>query len=153
MRLCSSKRCRNTASLSRNLRKKYSFDVYLKAISADVVLTSEFIKMMVKINKPASECTLHEVRKLKYRRKSISSVVQCLHWRYLRELSSAGAGIPCQLCGVDTWSLYSCRLPSHTSPVRCGPQSTMPLNPELTSGEVGIFTLIITPSLPYPLII
>ena len=40
-------------------------DVYLKAISAGVVLISEFTKMTVKINKPASECTLHEVRKLK----------------------------------------------------------------------------------------
>ena len=40
-------------------------DVYLKAISAGVVLTSEFTKMTVKINKPTSECTLHEVRKLK----------------------------------------------------------------------------------------
>ena len=40
-------------------------DVYLKAISAGVVLTSEFTKMTVKINKPASECTLHEARKLK----------------------------------------------------------------------------------------
>ena len=40
-------------------------DVYLKAISAGAVLTSEFTKMTVKINKPTSECTLHEVRKLK----------------------------------------------------------------------------------------
>ena len=40
-------------------------DVYLKAISAGVVLTSEFTKMVMIINKPASECTLHEVRKLK----------------------------------------------------------------------------------------
>ena len=40
-------------------------DVYLKAISAGVVLSEEFTKMTVKINKPTSECTLHEVRKLK----------------------------------------------------------------------------------------
>ena len=40
-------------------------DVYLEAISAGVILTSEFTKMTVKINKPTSECTLHEVRKLK----------------------------------------------------------------------------------------
>ena len=40
-------------------------DVYLKAIEAGVVLYSEFIKMAIKINKPTSECTLHEVRKLK----------------------------------------------------------------------------------------
>ena len=40
-------------------------NVYLKAISAGVVLISEFTKMTVKINKPTSECTLHEVRKLK----------------------------------------------------------------------------------------
>ena len=40
-------------------------DVYLEAISASVILTSQFTKMTVKINKPASECTLHEIRKLK----------------------------------------------------------------------------------------
>ena len=45
--------------------KETFVDVYLEAISAGVVLTSEFTKMTVKINKPASECTLHEVRKLK----------------------------------------------------------------------------------------
>ena len=39
--------------------------VYLKAISAGVVLASEFTKMVLIVNKPASECTLHEVRKLK----------------------------------------------------------------------------------------
>ena len=40
-------------------------DVYLEAIEASDVLTLEFTKMTVKINKPTSECTLHEVRKLK----------------------------------------------------------------------------------------
>ena len=40
-------------------------DVYLEAIEASGVLSSEFTKMTVKINKPTSECTLHEVRKLK----------------------------------------------------------------------------------------
>ena len=39
-------------------------DVYLKAIEASEVLSEEFTKMTVKINKPASECTLHEVRKI-----------------------------------------------------------------------------------------
>ena len=39
-------------------------DVYLKAIEASDVLSSEFTKMTVKINKPTSECTLHEVRKI-----------------------------------------------------------------------------------------
>ena len=38
-------------------------DVYLEAIEASDVLSSEFTKMTVKINKPTSECTLHEVRK------------------------------------------------------------------------------------------
>ena len=40
-------------------------NIYLEAISAGVVLISEFTKMVVIINKPASECTLYEVRKLK----------------------------------------------------------------------------------------
>ena len=39
-------------------------DVYLEAISAGIILSEEFTKMTVKINKPMSECTLHEVRKL-----------------------------------------------------------------------------------------
>ena len=38
-------------------------DVYLEAIEASDVLASEFTKMTVKINKPASQCTLHEIRK------------------------------------------------------------------------------------------
>ena len=38
-------------------------DVYLEAISAGVVLSEEFTKMVLIINKPTSECTLHEVRK------------------------------------------------------------------------------------------
>ena len=40
-------------------------DVYLKAISAGVVLASEFTKMVMIIDKRTSVCTLHEVRKLK----------------------------------------------------------------------------------------
>ena len=44
--------------------KATTVDVYLKAIEASDVLSSEFTKMTVKINKPASECTLHEVRKI-----------------------------------------------------------------------------------------
>ena len=40
-------------------------DVYLEAIEASDVLSEEFTKMTVKIKKPTSECTLHEVRKLK----------------------------------------------------------------------------------------
>ena len=40
-------------------------DVYLEAIEASDVLIVEFTKMTVKINKPTSKCTLHEVRKLK----------------------------------------------------------------------------------------
>ncbi|CAI8052007.1 hypothetical protein GBAR_LOCUS28455, partial [Geodia barretti] len=38
-------------------------DVYLEAIEASDVLASEFTKMTVKINKPVSQCTLHEIRK------------------------------------------------------------------------------------------
>ena len=39
-------------------------NVYLEAIEASDVLSVEFTKMTVKINKPTSECTLHEVRKI-----------------------------------------------------------------------------------------
>ena len=39
-------------------------DVYLEAIEASDVLSSEFTKMTLKINKPKSKCTLHEVRKI-----------------------------------------------------------------------------------------
>ena len=45
--------------------KATTVDVYLEAIEAGDVLSSEFTKMTLKVNKPASECTLHEVRKLK----------------------------------------------------------------------------------------
>ena len=40
-------------------------DVYLEAIEASDVLSEEFTKMTLIINKPTSKCTLHEVRKLK----------------------------------------------------------------------------------------
>ena len=39
-------------------------DVYLEAIEAGDVLSSEFTKMVMIIKKPTSECTLHEVRKI-----------------------------------------------------------------------------------------
>ena len=45
--------------------KATAIDIYLAAISACPELSLAFIKMAVKINKPASVCTLHEVRKLK----------------------------------------------------------------------------------------
>ena len=43
--------------------KATTVDVYLEADEASDALSSEFTKMTVKINKPTSECTLHEVRK------------------------------------------------------------------------------------------
>ena len=45
--------------------KETAVDIYLKAIEASDILKTSFTKMTVKINKPASECTLHEIRKLK----------------------------------------------------------------------------------------
>ena len=45
--------------------KETAVDVYLKAISAGIILSSEFTKMAVKVNRPATECTLHEIRKFK----------------------------------------------------------------------------------------
>ena len=43
--------------------KATTVDIYLKADEASDVLSKQFIKMTVKINKPTSMCTLHEVRK------------------------------------------------------------------------------------------
>ena len=43
--------------------KTTTVDVYLEADEAGEVLSSEFTKMTMKINKATSECTLHEVRK------------------------------------------------------------------------------------------
>ena len=40
-------------------------DVYCRAISAGKKLSLEFQEMALKIEKPSSECTLHEIRKLK----------------------------------------------------------------------------------------
>ena len=45
--------------------KETAVDIYLKAIEASDILKTSFTKMTVKINKPAFECTLHEIRKLK----------------------------------------------------------------------------------------
>ena len=45
--------------------KATAIDIFLIAISACQELSLAFAKMAVKINKPASVCTLHEVRKLK----------------------------------------------------------------------------------------
>ena len=45
--------------------KGTAVDIYLKAIEASDILKTSFTKMTVKINKPASKCTLHEIRKLK----------------------------------------------------------------------------------------
>ena len=45
--------------------KETAVDIYLVAIEASDILKTSFTKMTVKINKPASECTLHEIRKLK----------------------------------------------------------------------------------------
>ena len=39
-------------------------DVYISAIPPDTKLEVAFSKMVVKINKPSSKCTLHEIRKL-----------------------------------------------------------------------------------------
>ena len=43
--------------------KATAVDVYLEAIEASDVLAAEFTKMTVKINKSASQCTLHEIRR------------------------------------------------------------------------------------------
>ena len=40
-------------------------DVYLVAISASPTISEAFSRMAMKMNKPVSECTLHEIRKLK----------------------------------------------------------------------------------------
>ena len=45
--------------------KVTAVDVYLEAIEASDILKTSFTKMMVKMNKNASECTLHEIRKFK----------------------------------------------------------------------------------------
>ena len=45
--------------------KATAINVYLEAISAGIVLSSEFAKMVMIIKKPASVCTLYNIRKLK----------------------------------------------------------------------------------------
>ena len=42
-----------------------TIDVFIAASSASDEISHKFIAMAAKINKPASECTLHEIRKLK----------------------------------------------------------------------------------------
>ena len=46
-----------------HFEKATAVNVYLKAIEASDVLCAEFTKMTVKINKPAPECTLYDIRK------------------------------------------------------------------------------------------
>ena len=45
--------------------KATTVDVYLEAIEASDILKTSFTKMTMKINKPATECTLHDIRKSK----------------------------------------------------------------------------------------
>ena len=56
-------RMREYCESLKNFEKATFIDVYLKSISAGVVLSEKFTKMILIINKPISECTLHEVRK------------------------------------------------------------------------------------------
>ena len=58
------RRMREYCESLEKFEKATFIDVYLKAIEASDVLSEEFTKMTVKINKPTSECTLHEVRKI-----------------------------------------------------------------------------------------
>ena len=55
-------------------------DVYLEAVEASDVLASVFTKMTVRINKPVSQCTLHEIRKdnRSNHRKNVSSPHQIM---------------------------------------------------------------------------
>ncbi|CAI8026592.1 hypothetical protein GBAR_LOCUS15269 [Geodia barretti] len=46
-----------------HFEKATAVDVYLRAIEASDVLCAEFTKMIVKIDKPAPECTLYDIRK------------------------------------------------------------------------------------------
>ena len=48
-----------------NFEKATTVDIYLVAISACEDLSLAFTRMTMKINKPASVCTLHEIRKMK----------------------------------------------------------------------------------------
>ena len=47
----------------KKFEKETAVDIYLKAIEAGEILSKEFTKMTVKINKPALSCTLYKIRK------------------------------------------------------------------------------------------
>ena len=49
----------------RKFEMETTVNIYLKAITAKEILSSEFVKMAVKINKETAKCTLHDVRKFK----------------------------------------------------------------------------------------
>ena len=72
--------------------KATTVDVYLNAISAqpDGAISAGFIKMTMKMNKPSSECTLHDIRELK---ESIEEQA-CLE-SYVMYIESPGEGSVC----------------------------------------------------------
>ena len=112
-------------------------DVYLKAISTGVILSSESTKMVTIINKPASECTLHEVRKLKETIAERASLH--LYSVFIGDISESSVqlelGFPSSCVG---WILGV--FSSHTFPVRSSPRSPTPLNSGHVSGEFGRFS-------------
>ena len=115
-------------------------NIYLEAIVASDVLSSEFTKMTMKINKPTSECTLHEVRKTTEVIAEKANLQSYSVGAALEGSVQLELGFPASCVG---WILgVFTQLPSHTSPVRRGPRSTTPLNFGLASGEVGMFTSV-----------
>ena len=56
--------------------KETRIDIYLRAISAGVVLWKEISKMTMKMNRSTSTCTLYEIRKLKEDMTETASFVQ-----------------------------------------------------------------------------
>ena len=72
--------------------KVTTVDVYLIAISArpDGAISAGFIKMTMKMNRPSSECTLHEIRELK----ELIEQEACVE-SYVMYIQSPGEGSVC----------------------------------------------------------
>ena len=70
-----------------NFEVATTIDVYLSAISACKKLSVAFANMALKIKKPSSECSLHEIRKLKEAIAEESSL--CLHSVYIESVAQS----------------------------------------------------------------
>ena len=75
--------------------KTTTVDVYVSATDASNKMSQKFVKMAAKINKPASQCTLYEVRKLVQSLSESSGI--SAHSVYINSISISSVRVEFQL--------------------------------------------------------